>query len=234
MGAADGKGTARDRFVYGGQDLQDWPNLGDVEVRLTFSWNTATFPLKSVDPRTHLAILGGPAVWSLPKEGMATSPYIVLNHPGACDAPGEWQLNRETGELKIIPFATENLARAEIVAPALQQLVAAQGDAEAGRYVEYVSFKGLAFQHAGWDLPPEGFSTPQAACKLGGSLEFRAARHCTLNGCEIAHVDRYGAYFQLTYRITDEEGAVYLPSTRLYMLHNPFAERPFALRPSGD
>lgn len=46
--------------------------------------------------------------------------------------------------------------------------------------------------------------------------------------------DRYGAYFQLTYRITDEEGAVYLPSTRLYMLHNPFAERPFALRPSGD
>ena len=83
-----GTGTARDRFVYRGTDLQDWPNLSDVEVRLTFSWNTGTFPLKSVDPRTHLVVLGGPAVWSLPKEGMATCPYVVLNHPGACDAPG--------------------------------------------------------------------------------------------------------------------------------------------------
>jgi hypothetical protein len=46
--------------------------------------------------------------------------------------------------------------------------------------------------------------------------------------------DRFGTYFPLTYRITDENGAVYLPSTRLYMLHNPFAERQFAFRPAGD
>jgi len=46
--------------------------------------------------------------------------------------------------------------------------------------------------------------------------------------------DRFGTYFPLTYRITDESGAVYLPSTRLYMLHNPFGERQFAFRPAGD
>jgi hypothetical protein len=46
--------------------------------------------------------------------------------------------------------------------------------------------------------------------------------------------DRFGTYFPFTYRITDENGAVYLPSTRLYMLHNPFAERQFAFRPAGD
>ncbi|MEI6500811.1 MAG: hypothetical protein WCP21_07265, partial [Armatimonadota bacterium] len=190
-----GPGTARDRFAFAGQDLKPWPNLADVEVQLTFSWNTGTFPLKSVDPATHLAVLGGPAVWSLPKEGMATCPYLVLNHPGACDAPGEWQLDRETGELKIIPFANEDLGKAEIVAPAFEQLVAAQGDPEKKRFVEYVRFEGLSFQHAEWNLPPQGFSSPQAANELGGALEFRAARHCAVTGGEVAHAGRYGLFF---------------------------------------
>jgi hypothetical protein len=190
-----GTGTARDRFVYKTGDIQPWPNLSDVEVRLTFSWNDASFPIKSVDPQTRLVVLGGPAVWSLPKEGMATCPYIVQNHPGACDAPGEWQLNRETGELKIIPFAGEDLGAAEVVAPAFERLIAAQGIPERDQYVEYVRFEGLSFQHAGWDLPPTGFSTPQAASSLGAALEFGAARHCAVSSCEVAHVGRYGIWF---------------------------------------
>lgn len=190
-----GSGTARDRFVYRPGDLQPWPNLSDVAIRMTFSWNTGTFPLKSVDPATRLAILGGPAVWSLPKEGMATSPYIVLNHPGACDAPGEWQLDRVTGELKVIPFADEDLSKAEVVAPAFERLIAAQGDYDKQQFVEYVRFEGLSFQHGGWDLPPTGFSSAQAASDLGAALDFRAARHCAVTGSEITHVDRYGIAF---------------------------------------
>ncbi|MEN6402633.1 MAG: hypothetical protein ABFD94_11890, partial [Armatimonadia bacterium] len=118
-------GTAKDRFVFRGKDLQPWPNLSDVELRITFSWNSGTFPLKSVDPQTNIAVLGGPACWELPKPGMPTNSYIVENHPGACDAPGEWQLNRETGEVKIIPFAGEDLSKAEVVAPAMERLVIA-------------------------------------------------------------------------------------------------------------
>jgi hypothetical protein len=190
-----GPGTARDRFVFRRGDLQNWPNLPDVELRLTFSWNTGTFPIKSVDPQTRLVTLGGPAVWSLPKEGMSTCPYLVLNHPGACDAPGEWQLNRETGELKIIPFAGEDLSQAEVVAPVCERIIAAQGDYEKSQFVEYVRFEGLSFQHAEWNLPPTGFSSAQAASGLGAALEFNAARHCAVVGCEVAHVGRYGISF---------------------------------------
>ena len=53
-------------------------------------------------------------------------------------------------------------------------------------------FEGLSFQHAAWVLPPQGYSVPQAACTLGAALEFHAARHCALIGCEVAHVGRYG------------------------------------------
>lgn len=195
IAAEDGKGNSRDRFVYNGKDLQPWPNLSDVELRITFSWNAGSFPLKSVDPETRTATLGGPAVWGLPKPGMATNAYIVQNHPGACDAPGEWQLNRETGELRVIPFAGEDLSKAEVVAPAMERLIVAQGLPEENRYVEHVRFENLFFQHAGWVLPAEGFSSAQAAQALGAALEFHGARNCAVTGCEVAHVGRYGIGF---------------------------------------
>jgi hypothetical protein len=46
--------------------------------------------------------------------------------------------------------------------------------------------------------------------------------------------DDTGLYFQLTYRLVDENGAVHLPYARLYMLRNPFGERQFAFRRPAD
>lgn len=192
-----GPGTSKDRFVFRAGDIQNWPNLPDVELRITFSWNGGTFPIKSVDPKTNLVTLGGPAVWELPKPGMPTCSYTVENHPGACDAPGEWQLNRETGELRIIPFADEDLSKVEVIAPAFERLIVAEGDQKQERYVENVRFEGLSFQHAGWDLPAQGSSTPQAESGLGAALEFHATRNCAITNCEVAHVGRYGVWFDL-------------------------------------
>lgn len=190
----DGEGTARDRFVFRPGDLQAWPNIGDVEIMMYYSWNAGSFPLASVDEQTHIAVLGGPAAWSLPKPGMSTAPYLVFNHPGACDAPGEWQLDRATGELRVIPFGDDDLANAEVIAPAIERLVVAEGSADDGRFVEHLRFEGLSFQHAAWVLPPEGYSVPQAASTLGAALELHAARNCALVDCEIAHVGRYGVF----------------------------------------
>lgn len=191
----NGKDMLRDRFVFRPGDLQAWPTLSAVELRLYFSWNTGTFPVKSVDLGQRLVTLGGPAVWPIPKPGMSTCPYLVQNHPGACDAPGEWQLDRETGVLRVIPFGAEDIGAAEVVAPVLERLLVAHGEPEASAYVEHVRFEGISFQHAAWRLPPEGFSTPQADNTLGAALEFHAARHCTLEGGEVAHVGRYGVWF---------------------------------------
>jgi len=192
---ADGKSMSRSRFVFERNDLQAWPDLADVELRLYFSWNTGTFPLKSIDLETHIAELGGPAVWAIPKPGMSVCPYLVQNHPGACDAAGEWQLDRSSGELRIIPFADEDLGTAQVVAPVAERLVLAEGKPESGSYVEHVRFESLSFQHAAWRLPPEGFSTPQAANTLGAALEFHGTRNCALSRCEVTHVGRYGIWF---------------------------------------
>jgi hypothetical protein len=44
--------------------------------------------------------------------------------------------------------------------------------------------------------------------------------------------DAAGLYFELTYRLVDENGLSYLPTARLYMLRNPFGERQFVFRPA--
>jgi len=46
--------------------------------------------------------------------------------------------------------------------------------------------------------------------------------------------DAAGMYFQLTYRLVDENGVAYLPAARLYLLRNPFGERQFAFRSVND
>jgi hypothetical protein len=193
--AEDGEGNMSDRFIFRPGDLQPWPNIGDVEVMLYFSWNEGNFPLQSVDAETRTAILGGPATWAIPKPGMATTPYLVFNHPGACDAPGEWQLDRVTGQLRVIPFGDEDLSQMTAIAPVHERLIIAEGAPDDGRFVEHIRFEGLSFQHAAWHLPPEGYSVPQASSTLGAALEFTAARDCALSDCEIAHTGRYGVFF---------------------------------------
>lgn len=56
--AEEGDGTAKDRLSFKAGDIEAWPNIGDVEVMLYFSWNAGSFPLKSVDTESRVATLG--------------------------------------------------------------------------------------------------------------------------------------------------------------------------------
>jgi hypothetical protein len=190
----DWAGKSKTAFGFFPGDLKAWPQLGDVNLKLYFSWNSGLYPLKSVDERGHVALLAGPAMWPMPRS--AGQCYLVENHPGALDAPGEWQLDRATGRLSVIPFAGENLAQLPAVAPVAERLVIAQGDAEQGRFVEHIRFEGISFQHGAWHLPREGHGDPQAESTLSAALEFDAARHIAIERCEVAHVGNYAIWFR--------------------------------------
>jgi hypothetical protein len=187
-------GKSKTAFGYFAGDLRAWPNLEDVNLKLYFSWNSGLYPLKSVDEKTYVATLAGPAVWPMPRSGGQC--YVVENHPGALDAPGEWQLDRTTGRLTIIPFAQENIGQMTVVAPLAEHFVLGQGDPEHGRFLEYVRFEGISFQHGAWSLPPEGHGDPQAESTLDAALQFDGARHVAIERCEVAHVGNYAVWFR--------------------------------------
>lgn len=191
------KPVLHDRFVFSPGDLQPGTHLRDASITLMHSWETSIHPLKSVDPATHTVQFTAPLKewWGL-GYWEKNQRYFVENAPELLDAPGEWYLDRQTGVLSYLPMPGEQIAPAEIVAPALQELVRFAGDAGNGRFVEHVTLRGLSFHHADWELAPNGNSSTQAAVEVPAAIVADGARHVSFAACEVAHIGTYGIWLR--------------------------------------
>ena len=190
---ADGE-PSKVAFRFEPGDLRAWENLEDVNVVVFHRWATSLHPLASVDEGTCTATLTGPACWPFGQREHGR--YYVENHPGALDAPGEWQLDRETGELTLVPMGDEDLSQAEVVAPVATQLLVLRGDPDRDRFVEHVTIRGLCFRHTSWSLPRESHSDIQAAWGVNAVIQARGARCCAVEDCEVSHIGNYGIWFE--------------------------------------
>ncbi len=191
------KPIARDRFVFNPGDIQPWQQLSDVNVVLMHSWETSIHPVKSVDTETNIVELTAPMSewWSIGYWESAQR-YYVENAFELLDQPGEWYLDRESGRLSYWPLPGETLNQTEVIAPLLTELVRLEGDADAGRFVQHLTLRGLAFQHADWVLDATGNSSTQAAVNVPGAVMADGAIDCTVEDCDVAHVGTYGIWFR--------------------------------------
>ncbi|MBK9137996.1 MAG: right-handed parallel beta-helix repeat-containing protein [Verrucomicrobia bacterium] len=187
----------QDRFQFEPGDLRPWDRLGDVNVILMHSWETSIHPVKTVDATSNIVELAAPLKewWGLGYWERAQR-YYVENALELLDQPGEWYLNRETGILTYWPRPGERLGEVEIVAPRLREFVRLAGNADQGEFVDHVTLQGLAFHHADWELHPNGNSSTQAAVEVPAVVTANGARHCAIEGCEIAHIGTYGIWFR--------------------------------------
>ena len=62
--------------------------------------------------------------------------------------------------------------------------------------VEHITLKGLAFEYAGYVLPPNGQGDKQAAHSIEAVIQADAAGDLTIEDCEIAHTGLYGVWFR--------------------------------------
>ena len=90
----------------------------------------------------------------------------------------------------------EDLKKAEVVAPALTELVRFAGDPQGQRYVEHVTLKGLSFQHTRCPVPPQGHNSGQSADQFPSSITADGARQVALDDCEVARVGGYAVWFR--------------------------------------
>lgn len=121
--------------------------------------------------------------------------YVLENYRAALDTPGEWYLDPD-GTLHYIPRVGETPDEAEAVAPVAEKLLVIVGDPEAGKFVEHLTFRGLAFRHTDWRTPPEGFEPSQAASPIEAAVMIDGGRHLKFEDCEIGHVGTYGLWFR--------------------------------------
>ncbi|HEY3323130.1 MAG TPA: right-handed parallel beta-helix repeat-containing protein [Planctomycetota bacterium] len=168
--------------------------LKDVNLVVYHNWDNTRRFIEKMDPaeRSISTIGGGMKPWNPWRKH---STFVLENYKGALDAPGEWFLSRD-GTLYYKPLPGEEIAKAQVVAPVADKFLILQGDAAAGKFVEYVTFKGLSFQHSQWLTPPAGFEPAQAASPIDAVVMADGARNVTLEDCEIGHFGIYGVWFR--------------------------------------
>jgi len=181
---------------YQDNDLKPWANLHDAIVVVYHSWTTSRHRIKRLDTERRLVEFTAPSGWPMGWWEKNQRYYVECVGEGL-DAPGEWYLDRDSGELTYYPRPGEDMTKAEVVAPAPEELLRLEGDAAAGEFVEHLRFEGLSFQHTGWRMPEAETVDGQAAASLTtAAVRASGARHCLFQRCEIARTGGYGLWMQ--------------------------------------
>jgi hypothetical protein len=186
--------------------VRTWSNIDDVEAVVLGSWEITRKRLQGVDVGAREVTLRPPHVMghssARPVAGMACH---FENAPEMLDRPGEWYLDRKTGILSYWPLPGQDMRRLEAIVPVLTELVRVVGTRE--HPVRDLHFRGLAFAHADWPLPEQGYTGVQACFyypaepageieddkldtpRISSAMEWEYAEECSLTHCTIAHTE---------------------------------------------
>ncbi len=182
---------------YQADDLKPWSNLDDAVVVVYHSWTASQHRIESLDTENKLVRFTAPSGWPMGYWEKNQRYYVESVREGL-DAPGEWYLDRHTGLLSYYPRPGEDMAAVEVIAPRPEELLLLEGDPASGRFVDYLHFEGLSFQHTAWKMPSAATVDGQAAAGLNtATVYLRGARHCVFERCEIAHTGGYGLWLRL-------------------------------------
>ena len=190
LGVKDGVGS----FAYQEKDVRAFSGLEDVEIHFLRMWDTSRYRVLAVDESASTVRFRMPAEVKQVKYWGDRGPYLLENSRDFVDSPGEWFLDAKTGTLTLWPFPGVEMAKATAVAPALSHLLRFEGTA--GQPVQHLAFRGLAFEHAGWSLPENGYDGHQADVAIGACSEADYARSLTFERCRFANQGRYALRFR--------------------------------------
>ncbi len=169
-----------------GEIKEEWAERGNVEVIALLAWADIRMQIRSVDEAHNVATLSGDP---RPSNKEDNAQYWVENAPEFLDSSGEWHLDTKTGVVSYWAEPGEDLSKAEVIAPVLEELVLIQG--EAGKPVRNVEFRGIQFSHTDWTLGEKGYADTQAAVATRGELGAEYAEDIRIADCTFSHLAGY-------------------------------------------
>lgn len=147
-------------------------NIKGIEMLIHQWWAIANLRVKSVKIVGNAAELSfmqpesriqsehpWPAPWISDKTG--NSAFYLTNAIQFLNEPGEWFEDLQNHKLYYWPKTSENMLNAEVIAPALENLVKIEGTID--QPVSYVSFKNISFEHSTWLRPSKQGHVPHQA-----------------------------------------------------------------------
>ncbi len=197
--------TPSQRFQFKPGDIDPhWTNLDDVEVIVYHFWTDSHLPIQSIDATTNIVTFKHKTGKVFTDDFTADGArYIVENVFEALDQPGEWYLNHRTGTLYYKPMPREDMSEVEVIAPFLPEFLRLEGDPAHGRFVEYLSFKGLTFTYTNWDLPAGNSNDRQGSASVPAAITLHGARHVHFEACGLRNLGTFA--FELTEGTTTNE-----------------------------
>ena len=134
-------------FRFRAGDVPPAADWGSAEVLTHHSWESSWQTVRRVDHAREELYFNTPPWFPVGFFGTGSERlrYRLENFREALDAPGEWFLDRGTGELYYQAAPGEDVAGASFVAPRLENLVSV--GSEAGGPTGYLHFRDLSFRH---------------------------------------------------------------------------------------
>ncbi len=121
--------------------IKNFQNPEDVNVRIMHKWCDDILPLHSVNTATGRIELKKPAAMTI-AEG---DNFVYENVKEAVSRAGEWYLDRSEGKLYYIPFENETKDNLTLYAPVTEKLISIDGASD-------IQFSGISFINTDWDF----------------------------------------------------------------------------------
>ena len=190
-----GRQTGDNKFRFTGDEIQSsWKNLGDVEVFAYHNWTLSRQRVAAVDDAEKIVTVKGcsPSTsnWGIYAKGHR---FYVENVFESLNEPGEFYLDRTTGELTYLPREGETPESVTVTAPRLEYLMTIAGSQE--RLVENIRFEGLVFAFSNWTTPEMGNSAMQAEVSIDAAIPLAGARFVDFQNCGFRNFGNYALAF---------------------------------------
>ena len=203
-----------DRFQYNSSDpISDaWKNLapasgnpcnqtagdsaiaGDIEIIDWEQFSTPRLRVSCVDAANHIVYLTGRTGinQATPSQDgfIAGNRYLVENVQDALTQPGQWFLDRSASPWTLTYLANpeENPNTGEVIVPQVAQLLIASN-------LQYVTFRGLTFEHDNYTVPPAGHPSEELEPDVTAAVSFQNSQHVTFDSGTVAHISGVGLEF---------------------------------------
>ena len=166
------------------------PSIADSDLVIMNRWVESRLPVINFDKKEGIIACGRRSVFHVDSGDL----FYLEGSMEFLSEPGDWHLERKSGTLYYAPRPGESIAQTWAVAPRLVSCVRLQGDA--GRQLEGIVFRGVAFSHCEWYFnsdykPGEAGGSDQAAIRLPSAVTGQFVKNCVFENCTFAHLGAY-------------------------------------------
>ena len=191
--------TATGYTTASGDPMASWTNVSGDNVEFVYSgglgaWTEPRCPVASI---TSTTITMAQPCWNnstkrvlrtdgsgrtyelVGRQSITEQPTSVENSYQLLTKPGQWYLDTSAHKLYYIPLSGQNMATADVEAPALQTLLTTSGSSSAE--VHSIGFQGIQFSYATNTSTStgQGFSEIQATYQITGTDGYATQGLCT-------------------------------------------------------